>query len=227
MTIAQQLTVLQQNVPKVYQSGYNAGKNSFWDELQEKGARTDYYYGFAGHLWTDETFRPKYPIRLTRANYLFVHSLVTDISGVEIDFSGLTDNADCARVFDYSKITRVGTVDLSNAAGTFNTFFGYNTAGTSQLETIGKLVLPATEVAVFGPYFFQNCDKLKNITFEGVISNNLDMSACPLTAESVKSVIDHLAAAQSPLTLTLSETAKARLTQAQRDTATAKNWTIN
>lgn len=227
MTVAQQLTAVQENIPKVYQSGYDAGKDSFWDTLQEKGTRTDYYYGFAGHLWTDETFKPKYPIRPSYAGYMFNNSLITDLSGVELDFSSIVSNAQCPRVFELSRIEKVGTVDLSNAAGLLNTFFGYNTAGASQLVTIGLLKLPADGTNIFGPNFFQNCDKLENITIEGVIGGDLDMSACPLSAQSVESVIDHLAAAQAPLTLTLSETAKARLTQTQRDTAAAKNWTIN
>lgn len=159
-----------------------------WDLLQDYGNRTDYTYGFAGHLWTNKTFKPKYTIRPTEAGRMFMYSLMTDISGVDIDFSGATGNI--IRPFDASSITKVGTVDLSNVKGTSNTFFGYTEGNPSKLETIGLLIIPADGSMTMGSNFFQNCSALANITISGQIATSINMQWCTsLTVDSMKSII--------------------------------------
>lgn len=164
-----------------------------WDALLENGSRTDYHYGFAGHLWTDETFKPKYKIKPTIAGYMFSQSNLTDISEIDIDFSGITRNIGNARPFAPSKIEKIGVVDLSNMTGQHNTFFGTDNGGTSYLTSIKKLILPPSNVAVFGENFFQNCSALQDIEIEGEIGCTLNMQWCTsLTVGSMKNIISHL-----------------------------------
>lgn len=224
MSIGEKLAAIAANVPKVYAAG-KAQAEDLWDSLQERGSRTDYHYGFAGTWWTDENFKPKYPICPTRIAYMFHGSRITDLSAGQVDFSRITGNVNNARPFANSAVKRVGVVDLSNMREQHNTFFGVE-SGTSALESVELLKLPTSGVNIFGPNFFQNCSKLESISFSGLICGDLNMSACPLSADSVRSVIDCLHSTGTQRTLRLSDTAKSHLTQDQRDTAAAKNWTI-
>lgn len=230
MTIAEQITRAKADLEDVYAAGKAAGGGGgedFWDVYQENGNRTIYYQGFVGPWWTDERFNPKHPITPTSCTYMFQNSTITDVSGVNIDFGGMVSNSYATRPFDGSSITKVGTVDLSNAAGTFNTFFAYSTAGSSKLAYIEKLILPAPNIAIFGTNFFQNCSSLTDITIEGTINCNLNMSACPLTTESVQSIIDALSDLNGASTKTLTLSSKAAITDAQKTAITAKNWTLS
>lgn len=223
MNIAEKLETIAENLPKIFEAGKAQG-GDLWDGFQEKGARTDYYYGFAGSWWTDENFKPKYPVRPTKAGYLFINSQITDIREAQIDFSGLTVNTGNARPFANSRVRYVGVVDLSNMCEMHNTFFGVE-SGQSYLESIELLILPSSKVPIFGANFFQNCSKLKDIAIEGTIGCDLNMAACPLSATSVQSIVDHLQDLRglSSKTVTLTN---ASVTEEQRDAIRTKNWTL-
>ena len=60
MSIADKLTTVAENVPKVYEAGRKAEYDAEWDERQEYGNRIDHRYFFAGNGWTSYTFNPKY-----------------------------------------------------------------------------------------------------------------------------------------------------------------------
>ena len=164
--------------------------DEFWDSVQENGTRTEYNYSFCHTTWTDAIFKPKYNMQPTKASYMFTQSRITDLqaaldrAGVTLDFSKLT-SAHMTRSFDGSDITRIGVVNLADA-GLINTFF----AGATELKTIDKLVL--SESNTLGAKMFENCTKLENITIDGTIADSLDMSMCPLSVDSMKSVISHL-----------------------------------
>jgi hypothetical protein len=63
-------------------------------------------------------------------------------------------------------------------------------ANANSLVTVNKVVV--NENVTFASWF-TNAKKLENITFEGVIANDINFSVCPLTLESAKNVIFHLA----------------------------------
>jgi hypothetical protein len=71
---------------------------------------------------------------------------------------------------------------------------------------------------------------LEEITFEGVIGQNLSMGRCPkLTIESLRNIISCLydySAEGVTKTLTLHSTAKARLTADDVKAITDKGWTL-
>lgn len=164
--------------------------DEFWDEVQENGNRTKYDFGFCHSTWSDAIFKPKYNMQPTSASYMFTQSKITDLqaaldrAGVTLDFS-LVPSASMTRLFDSSSITRIGVVNLTGA-GLINTFF----ANATELQTIEELVL--SEANTFGTKMFENCAKLANVTISGTIADTLDMSVCPLTPDSMKSVILHL-----------------------------------
>lgn len=168
--------------------------HEFWDEVQDNGTRTDYTYGFCHTSWTDAIFKPKYDIVPSRASYMFTQTGITDLqaaldrAGVRLDFSEVQGNY-ITRPFDGSKITRVGVVDIAHVTATINTFF----ANAAELITIELLRVDADGATKFGANMFQGCAKLQDITIDGMLDTDIDLSMCPLlTVESLKSIILHL-----------------------------------
>lgn len=94
---------------------------------------------------------------------------------------------------------------------------------------------------VLGEFDMSNCTTLNNIAARcealetiriksGTIKSSMSLSSSPnLTAETIQSVIDGLAdlTGSTAQTLTLHATVGAKLTDAQKASATAKNWTIS
>ena len=86
MTIAKKLQTIAENEQRVFDAGYEKGKNEggnteevynkgvadgkqaqydeFWDKFQNYGNRTYYGYAFAGNCWHTDLLKPKYPIVL-------------------------------------------------------------------------------------------------------------------------------------------------------------------
>lgn len=95
------------------------------------------------------------------------------------------------------KLVTIVSLDMTNATNTTNTFF--------------------------------NNASLENITFVGEIRIGISLVYSPkLTNASVQSIIDHLAdlTGQTAQILTLHTTVGKNLTDAQKATITAKNWTL-
>ena len=201
----------------------NSYYNDVWDSIQTNGTRTNYDRWFASLSWNDVTFKPKYDMILSSASYMFQYSQITDLvvamGGKTIDFSNVPSYS-MTRPFDSSAITHIGVVNVSNA-GLLNTLFG----NATELHTIDKLVVSASNT--YGTKMFEFCSKLENIIIEGTIGNAFNMSACPLTTASVQSIIDHLADLTGATTKTLTLSASATITDAQKTAITAKNWTLS
>lgn len=216
-----------------YTAGYEEGKNAgggggdsyydtFWDEVQVGGTRTDYNYGFCHSTWTDTIFKPKYPMKPSNVYYMFTQSAITTLKDIDIDFSNVSSSG-LVRPFDGSAIKYIGVIDISHLASpNINTLF----AGASKLETVELFKVSDAGTVTFSTNTFQNCSALANINFGGLLNSDINMSACPLTTASLQSIIDHMATAATQRTLTLSATAKANLTAEQNAAVTAKNWKI-
>ena len=74
------------------------------------------------------------------------------------------------------------TINATNSTGVF--YYATN------LVTIPKLTVAD---GIKFTDWFTSCTSLKNVTFEGTISRTLNMQSCPLTVESILSVLTHLA----------------------------------
>lgn len=144
------------------EAGKEVERNAFWDAYQQNGNRTDYNYAFAGIGWTDEVYHPKYDIKTSTGNK--VNSMYY--------YSGITDT--------------LVSIDISGLSST-----QYMFTNCKALRTIKKLIVSAS-VSVHANTF-TNCTALENITFEGEIGASISFADCPLlTADSVKSIVDHL-----------------------------------
>lgn len=101
-----------------------------------------------------------------------------------------------------------------------------NTFSGSTIKTIVLLELDGV-TGYNNP--FSGCSALENITIAGSIDLSISFFASPLlTQASVQSIIDHLKdlTGQTAQTLTFHTDVGARLTDAQKATVTAKNWTL-
>ena len=103
--------------------------------------------------------------------------------------------------FSYATtITVLPEINFSNARTLTNVF-----SNCTRLKKITKFVLGRTNTSFSGT--FANCNALKEITIEGVIGQNIDLSPCPLTKESILSVITHLSDTSASKTLSLKASA--------------------
>ena len=200
-----------------YEQGEAAGKkaeyDAFWDAYQINGTRTNYTYAFGSNCWSDDTFKPKYNISGTM-DHIFYNSQITE--------KGLKDAIDRGIIIDFSKsslspyalavmpnlteipfdVSLEGIKSENNMVGVFS----YN----QNLETIKKIVLKADGTTPIYAGIFSSSPKIKNVTFEGVIGVSFDLSTLKyLSADSIRSIMEHLSGTASGKTLTLSATAVA------------------
>lgn len=216
MSIAEQLTTIAENEPKVYNAGYNQGvydsgynahEKDFWDSYQNYGNRTKYEYAFYGEGWNDVTLVPRYSMKPTDASRMFAYSqlncdlpsYLTEL-GITLDFSKAAATDRC---FAYAYFTHIGEVNTTSAHNLRYMFYR-----CEQLETIDKLILKSDGTQNLG-YAFNHCPNLKNITVEGAIggTTNFDIAqSTMLTKESITSIINAVSTTQT-VKITLSRQA--------------------
>lgn len=230
MSLADKLTTVAENIPRVYQAGYD----KFWDDYQDKGARTDYNHAFRGIGW-QYSFKPKYNMQPLKAVAMFSGwgnssnnvdlQAVLDEAGVTLDLSKAPS---LNEIFNSSTvITRIGVINASSA-----TTCNYMCNSASILKTIDKFIVTDKTTSLTGA--FDYCPALENIVIEGTIGANISFSSCTkLTKSSITSIINALSSTSTGKTLTLSNTA---ITSAfggtdssewQELTGTKTNWTIS
>lgn len=89
-------------------------------------------------------------------------------------------------MFSYTNITDTKVdIDISGGSANRSSIF----LGANKLETVRKLIV--SEIYAFASCF-SNCTKLKNLTIEGAIGRSANFQWCPLSVDSMKSVISCL-----------------------------------
>ena len=217
MSIATDLQTIANNVPLVYNAGYEAGAaqggggsdsfyDTFWDAYQYNGNRNNYEYAFAGALnttiitgWTDDNFKPKFPIKPTRAQNMFYSSKIQKSPYLKIiDFSSCQAFTQC---FYSSEIEELGVVDCGACVAGFpmtNVF-----AGCKNLHSIEKFI-PPRSTAAFNTTF-GGCTALVNITVEGTFLVTVSFGdSALLNKSSLTSIGNALSNTVTGKTLTLS-----------------------
>lgn len=231
MSIADKLTTIAENVPKVYDAGKKAEYDAFWDAHQCDASGTPLKvcrYMFAGNGWHDANFKPKYKMEPTNAEGMFRYSScqygLYDNKD-KFDFSNCTT---LSQAFAYSgTLKKIGTVDTrkTSSASDLNYLFANSTA----LEWIDKLILKVNGTQTF-TNTFSNANALVHIDVEGVIGNDVDFKSCPLDKASFESVVSALSDTVTGKTITFKKTAKEAAFTADEWvtlTATKPNWTFN
>lgn len=217
---------------KSYDEGYDVGvedgkkaeHDAFWDAYQQNGNRTDYGNGFGGSGWNDETFSPKYNIVVANAYMLFRACAISNLASI-LERCGVTITLNVNNMnqaFNSTALTHIGGISFTQAFSTIDNVFAYSS----------KLVEIATTIPVDNcniGYGFASCTALEEVRFSGTIAQMAYFAnSSNLSADSVQSIIDALkdltgATAQK---VTFHKTVGNKLTQAQKDAITAKNWTL-
>ena len=232
MTIAEKLTAIAENVPNVYEAGKKSEYDAFWDACQDYGNRDNYSSAFAGWGWSNRNFYPKYNIKPTTAERMFMNfsygngnstfdlQQMCEECDVNIDFSQCTN---FYYAFAWANISRLGIIDVSKG-----TNFGAMFNGSSNLVTIEELIV--SSAANFDAYVFAGCSSLANIKITGTLENNAYFSNCPFSKASIISVVNALSATTTGKTLSLKKSAKeAAFTDSEwaELIAPKSNWTFS
>ena len=220
MTISEKLVKIAENEQKVYDAGksrgytdglnkggyadgFEAGKqaewDAFWDAFQYSGgSRSGYAYGFYGSGWNDITFKPKYTLKPSTATYMFRASNITEI--IDVDYKTNKCNTFFGTYRGCAELVRVGDIYAAYATNLGEMFHG-----CSKLVSTG--VITVKDTANFDVSFY-GCEELVDITFDGTIGSNIAFTeSTKLSADSIRSIIEHLSDNVSGKTLTLSQTA--------------------
>lgn len=225
MSIAEKLTDIAENVPKVYEAGQGAEYDKFWDNYQNYGNRTNYDRAFTGYGFNFTNFYPKYDIKpIGSGQNLFyawtISSGVNDSAayrgslkqrleecGVVLDTSKITY---MSSMFNYGGWTELPTIDMTGLT-TASGFIFANNYGA--LKTIEKIIMVET-TPIETSWFGTNCQGLENLIIEGTIGQNgfNVQYQTKLSGESIVSIIEALSESTLGLTVTLSQTAVNNMT---------------
>jgi hypothetical protein len=219
-------------------AGKQAEYDTFWDSTPIASANGKAINGtnmFSGRCWNDITFKPKYNIKISNAYMLFKDCAITDLvarlkeCNVTLDFS--ETNSYYFAFTNCTVLTHVGEIYLKHSN------FTVSATGTSQmfdyclvLHTIDKIIVNNEGTVFFHNLMFGHCPALKNITFEGVIGQNIDFQYSPLSKASIENIIGCLSSTATGKTLTLKKTAKEAAFTADEWAAligTKTNWTFS
>lgn len=199
--------------------------DTFWDNYQQNGERTDYRSAFYRDGWTEENFKPKYDIIPTRASSMFSYSQINgDLGQILKNYGVILDTSKITEINSFyqgSIFTSVPCLSLESSNNANSLFYGCN-----KLETVEKII---THKEVSYSQAFNICSLLKNIVFEGEIGKSIAFGQSKLLSnESVQNIIDHLIdlTGSTAQTLTLHTDVKAKLTDEQIASITSKNWTL-
>lgn len=231
MSIAEKLTTIAENEPKVYDAGVKSEYDRFWDDYQRNGASISYIFAFSGNNWTDETFKPKYKIVIkgSQGAQMFMGTGIKNIDVSNIDFSQGTA---LQSLFGSTTITPqlvnvIGTLNLSSATNITSLF--HNCA---YLKNAGTLIFPSDPTQMINnANAFRLCSNLEEIRFQsGVIGFSVSfIESKKLSHDSLMSIINALydyAGSGKTYTLTVGSTNLAKLTNAEKAIATEKGWTL-
>lgn len=132
-------------------------------------------------------------------------------------------SSNSSEMFRYNSSITDTKVDINFSYANSNYVF----ANATSLKTIKKLIVVDT---VNFTNWFAGCTALENITFEGVIGQNIDFSPCTLlTYESLMSIITHLkdfSGTSTTRTLSIGADNLAKLSNAEKAMATEKGWSL-
>ena len=231
MSIADKLITVADNVPKVYESGKQAGQAEFWDTYL--GDQYNLNYAFVGGKWTKDSFTPTKDLCPQNGNYMFYRfhnagdGTTIDLEshleslGIKLDTSKL---GSCQYMFRESYIKRLGVINVSSLWGSQSVNYTFYNA--SWLTKIDKLIV-SEKTKYSSP--FQGASRLADLTVEGVIGQSgFSVSSCTdLTKASITSIINALSDTTSNIAVTLSKTAVNKafeISQGAKDGSTSEEW---
>lgn len=189
-----------------YEAGKQAGNDAFWDVITRDGKRTRYSYAFSE--WGGEAVRPPFKFTPTgEVNHLFIRC--PNLKIIEKQYFDLSNITGDLSAF-CNACSNLEVIEDINFRGEKGNNYYQSFSYCSNLHTIERLPFEET---ITTDSAFARCEKLQNITIDGVIGRNISFSYSPLTVESMLSVITHLkdyseTTNAGKYTLTLKDTCK-------------------
>ena len=123
MSLAEKITAIAENVPKVYEAGKQAEYDRYWDIKQDNGNKQFYSYAF--YYWENEIYNPKYPIYCkgsNTANQTFRYAKILD---TKVDITIYSNNS--TYVFAESEIQTIKKLKVTKDTSFLNWFMSaYN-----------------------------------------------------------------------------------------------------
>lgn len=190
------------------EAAFQEGERAVWNVIQQGGARVNYSSGFyegdaVNPVWTDNTFKPIYDMRPRAVHSMFRGTGITDLPAICERQNIVFDTSNCTAFntfVAYSKyIVNLGTISGVSATDFPDSF------RAGKLKTM-KLILKEDGTQKF-TRSFDEAISLENITFEGVIGNDINFSVCPLSKASFINIFEHFSTTAS-FTATFQKTAK-------------------
>ena len=218
MSIAEKLTTIAENEQKVYDAGIDKIIKAFTNNY----TRTDYAYAFYHSDFSNIVFPPNKP---TACNQMFRY-YAGEYIPTGFDLSSAVDSGQwfCQLCPNLKVFPDIGYPIHARYGGTWE--------ACSSLEKIE--IIRTDENSVFD-YTFSKCWALKDVTFEGVIGQNISFGdSSGITRETLLSygnggvfgkLKDYFGTGITH-TITLHQTTKDKLEQAELAIATQKGWTI-
>lgn len=133
-TIAEKLTTVAENIPKVYEAGKKSEYDAFWDVLQSNGNAQNYNYLFANGGWNDEIYNPKHPLALSTAVGIFISQTKITDTKVPIYAQGVYLN----QTFSAAKSIKTIRDLYVNESTTYNLTFS-NCDELEELNMVGTI----------------------------------------------------------------------------------------
>ena len=206
------------NVSAKYYCMQDVEWHRFWDNYQDYGTRTDYRYAFSVGGWGDDILKPKYKVQPTNVGSMFIYNKKTKEVGDWLDISKC---ADISYLMRNTSIEKMPPLNMENVITTSWAF------AETQLESL--VLYNVKETIQWTTWDFYGAKKLKHLSISGVIGKSISFQdSSLLTNESVQNIIDCLKdlTGTTTQTLTLHADVKAKLTEEQIASITAKNWTL-
>lgn len=191
MSIAEKLTTVAENQQRVYDAGYSAGQQASgggYDEGYEAGQQAEY-----NRFW--DTFQRETTIT---GLYLFAGAGWNNNTYNPKRKIVVRNNA--TYMYYASAITNTKVeIDISALSGNLTGLFYSANIHTVPLLTVSeKTPLSAA---------FNEATKLANIVIGGIIGQSCNMQACPLTRDSIESVMSALSDTATGKTVTFKQSA--------------------
>lgn len=224
MSIAEKLTTIAENTPKVYEAGLGQGEENIktqfwkdilrWDGVSESGQPTNLNNAFSGVYWTKDTFKP--PCRIvpnsepSSARGMFAYfnlgetkrDNMVSITYDMLDLSNCKTNTSVYGMFENATFESI-EVDLSGVPQLYNTFSCNNG---------GKIYKIRTKInATTFSNCFNNASMLEELILEegsGIGGNGFNVQwSTKLNKASFISIYNALSPNTTGLSITVSKTA--------------------
>lgn len=204
------LDTIASGVNEVHKAGKYEEELELVRRFTGDGTRKNYNNAFYNTNFEGYTFN----ITPTSTQYLFTYYQGEKIpNGIDGSNINTTVYANTASICAYSKLKEFPDINIPATR-----YWEASFRDCEQLETIKKIRAAEGTGASFNIAFYR-CYALKNISFEGIISVDINFAQSPLNLKSVVSIITHLKDYSSDVinagkyTLTLNDNCKTLMAQ--------------